>query len=391
MAEHSVYSFSGSHIWIEDHCPASIRMCRGYPNTTNPAAERGTIAHTLGETCIALGIKPIEFIGLNIDSHEIDEKMADDVSLYVNVINDFTARYNLKPLLEQRVVMSSLNRDDVYGTSDCTHIALVQRVLHTSDYKNGYENVEVINNSQTAGYSVATMDTYDLWDKVDVIYNTIVQPNGNHIQGPVRTVQYTVPELLQWRDKYKRSVILADDPNTKPKAGPWCKYCKAQANCRTRMEYSLAIAYTNEHIEGISVQEIECLYKELDNVKKFFESVESRALAEARKGYKFQDYKLVNSYPRAQVKDEKCFITEALKHGVKEIDLYNNPKLIGKTKAKKLLPVELVNKYYKTPKPSTTLVKMNDNRPAVRINDAKDLFSNKSLENPSAVGVFKPR
>lgn len=378
---------------MEDACPASIRMSAGYPNKSNPAAELGTAAHALGETCIALGVIPHDMIGLTVENHEVTEKMADDVSLYVNVINDLSGRYGVKPLLEQRVVMSSLGRTDVYGTSDCIFIVPGQRLCHVIDYKNGYGLVEADDNSQGLGYATATLDTYDLWDKVDTITVTIVQPNGGHISGPVRNATYTVAEVAQWREKYRRSVTLAEDPGQKPRAGEWCHWCPAQANCRARMEQALKIAYTDVPLAEISLGELEVIYKEIGSAKKFLDMVADRMLDEARNGHNMTDYKLVKSYPRAKVEDKAGFIAAAKACGVNETDLYNNPLLIGKTKAKKLLPKQIVDKYYLTPPPSTTLVEMNDNRPAVRVSDnsAKGVFSNRAEPAKSAVGVFSNR
>jgi hypothetical protein len=376
---------------MEDACPASIRMSKGYPNPTNPAAELGTAVHALGEMCIVIGINPHDMIGLTISNHVVNDKMADDASLYINVVNDLSHRYGVKPLVECRVVMSSLGRTDVYGTSDIVFIVVINRICHILDYKNGYNRVEVENNSQTAGYSVATLDTYDLWDKVDKVYNTIIQPNGDHISGPVRTVEYSIVDLIGWREKYRRSIALAEDPMTKPKAGEWCEYCPAQANCRARMERTLRLAYTDHPLEGISLGELEVIKEAIPDIKKWLDAVENRCLEEARNGHQFTNFKLVQSRPWPVVEDVEGFMKAAVAHGVDKSDLYNNPRLIGKSKAEKLLPKEIVNQYYKTQPATTKLAEMNDNRPAVRTGSAEGVFSNRTAESKSAVGVFKQR
>lgn len=383
---HSVYSFSASHRWMK--CPASIRMSKGYANTTNDAAEKGTAVHELGEFCIALGVAVKDCHGMVFNNYTVDDPMIDGATLYKNVVDDLSLRYGVKPLLEQRVEMSSLGRNDVYGTSDVTHIVLHQRTLHTSDYKNGYGVVDVDDNSQTAGYSVATLDTFNLWDKVDVVHNTIIQPNYDHVDGPVRTETYTIQDMLDWREKYRIAVLRADDPNEKPIAGEHCHYCPAQANCRARMNYVLEKAYIDTPLENVSVGELELIYKEIGSIKKFLETVAGRMLDEGRNGVNFKDFKLVKSYSRASVEDEKGLIEEAKKLGVNELDLYHNPKLIGKTKAKKLLPMNVINQYYKVPPPSSTLAPNTDNRPAIRVGKASGIFTPIETPVPSAEGVF---
>lgn len=384
MSVHSVYSFSSSHRWMEDACPASVRMSKGWPNLTNPQAELGTAVHELGEFSIKLGVNPHDCLGLVFNNHAVTEKMADDAEMYKTYVENLNVRYGVKPLLEQRVVMTSLGRTDVYGTSDCTHIA--GRILHTTDYKNGYGLVDP-RTPQLAGYSVATLDTFNLWDKVDEVYNTIVQPNGGHIDGPIRTIRYSMDEMVAWREKYRRSVMLADDPNQRPVAGEHCHFCPAQSNCRARALWVFEKAYTEVPRDMLSVSEVEMIYREIGGIKKFLDHIETRMLNEARLGASLEGYKLVKSYSQATVDDKDGLIQAVKEHGIDHAKLYLNPRLVGKTRAKKIIPKELVDKYYKTPAPSTTLVPLNDNRPAIRVGSAEGVFS---PLRPSAAGVFKP-
>ena len=385
---HSVYSFSASHRWM--NCPASIRMSKGYPNGTNAAAELGTAVHELGEFCIAIGLQPNRCEGLTFNDHVVDDRMIDGATLYKNVVDDLTNRYGVLPLLEQKVTMSSLGRGDVYGTSDVTHMALHKRVLHTTDYKNGYGVVDVTDNSQTAGYSVATLDTFKLWDKVDEVHNTIIQPNYDHIEGPIRTEVYTMNDMVDWQERFKVAVLRADDPSEQPVAGEWCHYCPAQANCRARMEYTLQHAYTNTGIHNISVGELEVIYRETRSVKRFLDMVGGRMLDEARNGAEFKDFKLVKSYPWAVVENVEGLLSEVKKLGIDEGKMYNNPKLIGKTKAKKLLPKPIVEQYYRTPPSSSTVVPNTDNRPAMRLGKALGVFTPVEGPRPDVSGVFAP-
>ena len=385
---HSVYSFSSSHRWM--NCPASIRMSKGYPNSTNPASELGTAVHELGEFCIAIGINPSRCLGLTFNDHVTDDKMIEGASLYKNVVDDLTTRYGVSPLLEERVTMSSLGRDDVYGTSDVTHIALHKRILHTTDYKNGYGVVEVKDNSQTAGYSVATLDTFNLWDKVDEVHNTIIQPNYEHINGPIRTEVYTMDDMVKWRENFRVAVLRADDPNEQPVAGDWCHYCPAQANCRPRMLDVLDKAYTTTGIHNISIGELEVIYKHTRSIQRFLEMVGGRILEEARKGAEYKHYKLVKSYPWAVVEDVEGLLVEVKKLGIDETKMYNNPKLIGKTKAKKLLPKPIIEKFYRTPPASSTVVENSNNRPAMRVGKASGVFTPVNQPRPDVSGIFAP-
>lgn len=377
-ASHSVYAFSSSHRWM--NCPASIRMSKGYFNKTNPQAEKGTAAHELGEFCIKIGMQPKHCMGLVFNNITVDQQIIDGSTLYKNTVDLMTLNYGVQPLLEERVVMSSLGRQDVYGTSDVTHIALDQRVLHTTDYKNGYGVVDVNNNSQTAGYSVATLDTFDLWDKVDEVHNTIIQLNYNHIEGAVRTVKYTMSEMREWQEKYRIAVSRADDVNEKPVAGSWCHYCPAQANCRARMVDVLDKSYTDTPLENISIGELEVLFKNIGSVKKFLDMVEARMNEEACNGVEFKDFKLVKSLPRAKVHDVEGLLAYVKQAGLPVEKLYNNPTIIGKTKAKQFLNNDTVNEFWKVPEPSNVLVPNSDRRPALRLGKTAGVFT--AIEQP---------
>lgn len=390
MTVHSVYSFSSSHRWIA--CPASIRMSKGIPNTTNDAAERGTAEHLLGEFCISIGVAPADCLGLTFNNIIVDRDMVEGATLYKNVVESLSLRYGAKPLLEQRVVMSSLGRLDVYGTSDCTHIATEQRILHTTDYKGGRGVVHVDDNSQTVGYSIATLDTFGLWDKVDKVVNTIVQPHYDHIQGPVRHVEYTIEQLKQWQLVFAGAVSKADDPTTKPVAGEHCHYCPRSANCRARMEYTLKYAYTDCPVDSISIGELETIYQESRSVKRFLEDVEKRVLDEARNGASFKNFKLVESYSRAICHDEKGLLEIAKQAGVDPVKLFLDPRLVGKTKAAELLPKDIVNRFYRVPPVSSTVVPLTDKRPAMRVGKAIGIFQplNQQEDRPTAENVFTP-
>lgn len=374
MAEHSKHSFSGSHRWIKGHCPASIRMSAGYPESTNPAAERGTCAHELGEFSYSLGINIRDTLGLIFNEIEVDRKMIDDVAIYTGYLQQQTLVYGIRPLLEQRVVMTSMGRDDVFGTSDCNFIIPDYRAIEVADYKNGYGIVEVQDNPQTAGYGVATLDTFDLWDKVDSVKNTIIQPNGNHCDGPIRSCVYTIDQMRWWQDLFRESIALTEDKSQRPNAGEWCHYCPAQANCRARVEYVLEVAYTQVPFEELSIPELEIIYANIGSVKAFLEKVEARVFSLAMKGKKFDGYKVVASYGRASCKDEKPLVDAAVAKGIDPGQLYN-VNLKSKTDLKRMLPSKVVDACFVSPEPGRKLVPLHDNSPALRINGADSVFN----------------
>lgn len=375
MNEHSVWGMSGSYIWIEGRCSASIRMSGGFPEMTNKDAELGTSAHELGEFVSALGCNIRECLGMTFNDIDVDHKMIDDVSVYTNYLAEKTIQYGVKPLLEQRVTMNYMGRSDVFGTLDCGFITIENGVVEIVDYKNGYGLVEAENCSQTAGYGISLLDTFDLWNKIQTVKTTIVQPNVNHKDGPIRQDIYNIYEMLQWRDKFHRSIALTEDKTQKPNAGEWCHYCKGQANCRARIEYIMEVAYTNVPFDELSIGELEIIYRNISGIKFFLEKVENRVLGLAMKGCKFDDFKVVASYGRTKCKDENALVDYAVGEGHEKNSLYNI-KLKSKTDLKRLLPLKVINEYFISPEPGKKLVPMHDNSPALRIQGDFSAFNN---------------
>ena len=238
--------------------------------------------------------------------------------------------------------------------------------LYVTDYKHGYGIVEVANNTQLIAYAIATLDTFNLWQTIKRVVTTIVQPRASHIDGPIRTHEYTVDDLrVNWWPQYVEAVRAGEDPTTPTKAGKHCKYCPARGYCRARIMMTLQSAYWDKPIDVMTNAEIEVLYAHIDEMKTNIEAIQGKALDMARQGYQFNEYKLVDSITRYACKDEAGLIKAANDAGVTSDKLYEQ-KLKSMSAVKKILPWKVVNQYYEKPPTSTTLVPMSDNRPAKR-------------------------
>lgn len=370
--EHSnVFSFSQASRLIK--CYASRRMSAGIPGTSNPQAELGTSAHEMGEFCLRFGFDPENTIGMTFGKHYrpdgslfegtvADEYMVDAVRIYTGFVRSLVVKTNGKLMLEQRVAMTSLGRDDVFGTSDC--IIIAGNTLYIIDYKHGYNVVDVKDNLQLIAYAIATLDTFNLWGAVSQVVTTIVQPRKSHIDGPIRQWSYSVADLrYKWWQVYYDAVKGGEDPNSVPVAGAHCKYCPTRGRCRARVQYMLDQVFWDKPFDTMTNQEIEILYEEIGHIKTNIEAIEKRALEIGRQGYRFENFKLVDSITRAHCEDEKGLVDAAKKEGVSVDRLYDQ-RLKSMTNIKKVLPWQIVNQYFKKPPASSTLAPMNDNRPA---------------------------
>lgn len=382
---HSVYSASSSKRWMK--CPASIRMSKGVKSTTSDAAELGTAAHELGEFCLQTGCNTYDCIGMVFNKHVVDAMMCDAVQLYVGHIRVICKKNGVNPMLEERVVMSSVG-SDVFGTSDC--IIVIGSLLIVLDYKHGFATVEVKDNSQAIFYAVATLDTLELWDTVTIIDTTIIQPRADHVDGAIRTHSYNIADMIHWQDKFKKAVELARRKDNYTLASDSCYYCPARATCRARMQRTIDIVGGDKPLLELNEDELVVIYRETSSINAHLKAVGERIINLAREGKKIKDYKLVSAISRASCPDPDGFIEAALASNPKlKVEDISTRKPIGMTAAKKIgVKPEVVNKYFVKPPASTTLVPVTNSRAAISTGSAKGVFEPIAVNTPSTNGVF---
>lgn len=359
---HSNVGASISSIYM--NCNASTAMSKGCKNPTNESAELGTAAHALGEFCLNLNVNAYECVGMSFNGFTVDANMTEAVDLYVGYIKMLSAKYGIPAMLEKKVIMSSVGLH-VFGTADSIH--LTQRILHVSDYKHGYVVVNVENNTQAIFYCIATLDTYNLWDSVDKIITTIIQPRADHFQGSIREFEYTISELRAWQTKFYHAIR---NPNNIPIAGKHCRYCLASTNCRARMNRTIELAYRITNINEVSVEELTEIFLEKDSIIAHINKITDKMTDEAKAGRSFEGLKLVQGRKHFVCTNESALIKEA---GDKADKLYVK-KLVSMSVAKNVVGKKIVDKYFDKPHGAAVLVSMSDSRPSV---------------SQSAIGIFE--
>ena len=391
---HSSYGFSAqSRIMV---CGGSVPRSKGLPNSTNPSAELGTAVHELVEAALILGVNCDDFIGCTFNDHVIDSSMAEGGQVYVAYVRQILAqRPNAKLYLEIKVCISSIS-GELWGTSDV--VIVDGDTLIVGDYKNGYGLVEVhkpqvitgfatlLGNAQTVGYALATMDTLQLWGKINKVINFIAQPNGQHAEGVIRSHEYNMDEMTQWHHAYR-----ASHGRTDIVAGKHCVYCLANGRCGANIMNLLSHVGLDNTVELLNDDQVIAMLNLSQTFKQTMKAVESQALIAARKGKQLKDWKLVKAIVHGFCTDEEKFVEQAVEQAVEsgdishlEVDsftaqLYNKPKLKGMTANKKVVDKKLVDKFYDKPPQATVLVPITDKRAAIMPD-----------QRPSAVGKFKP-
>ena len=392
MAAHSSYGFSG---WDRlFRCLASHRMQQGFDNETNNAAELGTAVHEVVEHALLLGVDCHDFVGTEWNGFEIDEKMADSGQSYVNYIRSIKRKApHAQVLPEKKVYLSSIDGDELWGTADTIIIDLLNRTLYVCDYKNGYELVDadkdvfiqatgktIKGNAQTAGYSLASLDTFDLWDKVDKVVTVIGQPNFQHMDGSIRIKEYSTGDLMEWWHAYNDSYQLLRHGVTEQNAGLHCKYCLASGVCKSRIKRNFEILELDDGLDYMMPEQLIAVFKERLVIEKSISKIKEQVVKLARQGHKVPDYKLVRAIQRASITkaDTERLVDEMVKKGIDKSKLFHKPKLKGKTDISKL-DKEIANKYFVTPEVNLTIVGVNERGTPVSPDDKPDAA--KAFEN----------
>lgn len=254
MAAHAKkFSPSGAHRDIA--CPGRANACANIPRKpSSPYAMEGTIVHQLGGTCLKYDKDPKEYKGWwgwnsadgRIDVmqkvkpvkavksdmiKQIDDKMIEDVSWYVNAVQKSKAEMPGAIFkVEEKLDLTWL-LPGVFGTGD--HIILqplVKAII--DDYKNGANFVEVENNTQLKMYGLMALGPDNPLMVEDVVLR-LTQPNdftsGLH---PVREWAISAKDLYEWGyDVLKPAYDASLKPDAPLIAGSWCKWCDNDANC----------------------------------------------------------------------------------------------------------------------------------------------------------------
>lgn len=374
---HRRFAASAAERWFL--CPGSIRMCDGAPERRSPYAEEGTQAHELLER------------RLRLEKIDIAKEEMWDAT---QVVFDHVMRYAFSGTTptdvvveEQFLVPSKVAPGQVGGTVDVLVYQAVEKTLHVIDFKYGSGvPVEVKGNKQLRTYGVAAINSDFGW-KIEKVILTIIQPRAFHPDGPIRSEELSVADLIDFHADIEQAVsrCLVQEAELAPGEAQ-CRWCPAASFCPAREEQALAVVGDSfGHIREVTKEKLPDVKSltpahmgevlaAMDLVSDWFETVQEEAFRLAMDGVAIPGHKLVQPIGRRQWVSEPAGATAhhlALITGSDPSDWLED-KLIGITEAEKRLKpfgkkgADLMKSL--TVKSSTgklQLVSENDKRPAV--------------------------
>lgn len=258
MAYHAKLSASGSKQWM--NCPGSVAAEALNPNPRGSSifAMEGTAAHLLCELYASENLTPDEFLGETIyiwnddaylagdltkaqaqyDDGElpgieaeflVDQDMVDAVEYFVAAVEASRARLDPRGR-EERSEQWLGELEKVHpllgGTADYVGVEGFGWA-ELVDYKHGRGIlVEVYDNTQLKIYGLGVLLEFPDCEGVRM---TIVQPRKEHEDGPIRSIEYTREELLDFKEELVAAAEATQTSNATLKAGDWCTFCDAKA------------------------------------------------------------------------------------------------------------------------------------------------------------------
>lgn len=382
---HALLSASSSNRWL--NCTPSARMEEIMTEDDEGSiyAKEGTLAHELAETALRIILCESKVYADSQSEvlrkkHELlvnhplyTSEMYDYVKVYVEYVIDSYRRSKIAdPLtiidIEKKLDYSHFAKEG-FGTLDCCIVG--NRKIEIIDFKYGQGVlVESKDNSQLKLYGLGALIAYDLAYDLANVEMTIVQPRRDGISSTVESVE----SLKSWgANVVKPQAELAYLGKGSYQVGDWCKFCKAKPKCKALADHNLAIAQ-DDFLDPklISDNELVGIYMRLDLLSNWAASVVEHMNAQAIKGKAYKGLKLVRSKSnRRWINKDKAYAELSKEYS--DTDLLNY-KLKGIADIEKLVGKENIKHLVEKPIGKPVLVSLEDSRPEIGKEDAKEDF-----------------
>lgn len=352
---HARLSPSSASRWTK--CPGSLRLIatRGIEDSSSYAAEEGTAAHELLETCLLEGKPPVDYLGRKFNPCEhkpegfvVDQDMVDHVDEVYSWVVNKVASTGGELFAERKIHPGKLfGREDCSGTADVTIVHPPGITMGDLKYGQGI-GVEVENNLQLLLYGLGVLAELDSNTRRQIEYVDIyvMQPRYPHSDGPIRSMRYSVVDMYMWAEWFRTAAAVTDDPDAPLNPGDsQCQFCPVKYDrfsCPALKKKALEVfdvvdvAQIENKVlrapESLTVEERTLILDYADLIDSFIKAVKASAQSDLEKGIPVPGQKLVRGRKGNRkfiVDDDEVAKTMTTKFGLKKKELYAEPKLLG--------------------------------------------------------------
>lgn len=347
------HSYLGaSAMKIRMQCPGSYNLSKMVqaPDDSVSSAT-GTATHWVGEECLTAAdgdqLFPVDFTDTTAPNGVfLDADTLIPVTEYVNHVCSTLARLGAKPCdgqAERYIDLSWVDKE-MFGTCDFIYFHEASKTVYVWDYKNGYDDVEAVDNPQLAFYALGE------YERAERAVCFICQPNA----GGIKQTSYLKADLEQWVHTFRSVAAKCRDKKAERCAGSHCKFCPAKAACPENMSWAWAtfgrcqdVRLPNPSAQDIA-DELNAIEAAIQALRARKEIIEFTAFNMAyNSGQNIPGFKLVETQSRRVWKDEAQVIEICEFLGVNCFD----KKLLTPAKLDKIIDTqELTDKPIGKPK-----------------------------------------
>jgi hypothetical protein len=229
----------------------------------------------------------------------VTAEMAAAVNLY---LNDVWARMDLghdEFHVEQQFSLHTIS-NQLFGRNDLVLYKTREQELWLWDYKHGAGvYVEAEGNEQLAFYMVGAILKLS-GHPIKRIVLTIVQPNFDCAEGPIRRWEVTPYEAFEWLGRFQEAYQLANSDKATWVTGDHCRWCAGAAGCDALHLQSLegflqpSGAVVTPDPKQMTSLEMGHRLRQADIIELWIKTLRERAYSEALAGRPPHGFKLVD-------------------------------------------------------------------------------------------------
>jgi hypothetical protein len=321
---HALLSASASHRWLT--CTPSVRLGEQFEETTSDFAEEGTLAHEIAELKLRKHfVEPITQKTFNtrlnkMKKHPLyQEEMLKHTDTYLEYLQGITLSLSTTPYVavEKRINYSAYAPEG-FGTGDC--IVIGGDTMYVTDFKYGKGvPVSAEDNPQMKLYALGAYQEYCFLYSIKNIRLAIIQPRLNSISEHTLSLD----ELLAWGESIKPIAQKAFAGEGEFVPGEHCKFCRAKATCRARVEQFSALAdFVSLKPPLLTNEEVGQMLEKGQHVETWIKALKEYALTECLKGNEVAGWKAVEGRgSRSYVDIDKAF-AHLKENGIDDALLY---------------------------------------------------------------------